>query len=68
MNNGGYLNLGDEIKNIVQDAVNNKNFNRLNRDIEKAVRVALDEVRRSIDIKVDYQQNRSKQISQANSN
>ncbi|MGD9567085.1 MAG: 5-bromo-4-chloroindolyl phosphate hydrolysis family protein [Sedimentibacter sp.] len=48
MNNRGGLNLGDEIRNIVQDAVNNMNFNRLNRDIKDVVNGALDEVRRSI--------------------
>lgn len=48
MNNRGGLNLGDEIRNIVQDAVNNMNFNRLNYDIRNVVNGALDEVRRSI--------------------
>lgn len=48
MNNRGGLNLGDEIRNIVQDAVNNMDFNRLNRDIKYVVNGALDEVRRSI--------------------
>lgn len=67
MNNRGYLNLGDEIKNIVQDAVNSKNFNRLNRDIENAVRVALDEVRRSVHIKIDSSQSWNNKTSKANS-
>lgn len=49
MNNRGNFNLGDEIRNIVQDAVNNGNFNRLNRDISNFVNGALDEVKRSID-------------------
>lgn len=48
MNNRGGLNLGDEIRNIVQDAVNNMDFNRLNRDVRNVVNGALDEVRRSI--------------------
>lgn len=48
MNNRGNFNLGDEIRNIVQDAVNNGDFNRLNRDIQVFVNGALDEVRRSI--------------------
>lgn len=48
MNNRGGLNLGDEIRNIVQDAVNNRDFNRLNRDIRNFVNGALDEARRSI--------------------
>lgn len=48
MNNRGGLNLGDEIRNIVQDAVNSRDFNRLNCDIRNVVNGALDEVRRSI--------------------
>lgn len=48
MNNRGNLNLGEEIRNIVQDAVNNRDFNRLNRDIGNVVNGALDEVRRSM--------------------
>ena len=48
MNNRGNFNLGDEIRFIVQDAVNNRDFNRLNGDIRNVVNGALDEVRRSI--------------------
>lgn len=48
MNNRGGLNLGDEIRNIVQDAVNSMNFNRLNHDVRNVVNGALDEVRRSV--------------------
>ncbi|HCX62273.1 MAG TPA: hypothetical protein DHU59_07535 [Clostridiales bacterium] len=48
MNNRGGLNLGEEIRNIVQDAVNNMNFNRLNHDVRNVVNGALDEVRRAI--------------------
>jgi 5-bromo-4-chloroindolyl phosphate hydrolysis protein len=48
MNNRGGLNLGDEIRNIVQDAVSSMDFNRLNRDIKNVVSGALDEARRSI--------------------
>lgn len=48
MNNRGGLNLGDEIRNIVQDAVSSMDFNRLNRDIKNVVNGALDEARRSI--------------------
>jgi 5-bromo-4-chloroindolyl phosphate hydrolysis protein len=47
MNNRGRPNLGDEIINIVQDAVSNRNFNRLNSDIRNAVNYALDEVRKA---------------------
>jgi len=48
MDNRNNFNLGDEIKNIVQDAVNNRDFNRLNRDIGNMVNGALGEVRNSI--------------------
>lgn len=39
-------NLGEDIFNIVQDAINNRDFNRLNRDIGNVVNSALDEVRK----------------------
>ncbi len=42
------LNLSDEIKNIVQDALNKRDFNKLNRDIGNVVKSALDEVRNSL--------------------
>lgn len=51
MNNRGNLNLGDEIKNIVQNALNNQDFNKLNRDVQNIVKDALAEVRRSVDLK-----------------
>ncbi len=57
MNNRGNLNLGDEIRNIVQDAVNNGDFNRLNRDIGNVVNGALDEVKKSFGRGTDRQQN-----------
>lgn len=40
--------IGDEIKDIVQNAVNTRDFRQLNRDIENTVNSALDEVRRAI--------------------
>nr|WP_312577010.1 5-bromo-4-chloroindolyl phosphate hydrolysis family protein [Sedimentibacter sp.] len=46
--NRGNFNLGDEIRFIVQDAVNNRDFNRLNHDIRNIVNGALDEVRNSL--------------------
>lgn len=61
MNRRGNLNLGNQIKDIVQDALNNGDFKGLNRDIESVVKGALDEVRRSIDWK---QGNHNKQKSQ----
>lgn len=48
MKNRGNSNIGDEILNIVQDAVNNRNFNRLNSEIRNVVNGALDEARRSM--------------------
>lgn len=57
MNKWGKYNLGDEIKNIVQDALNNGDFKRLNRDIENVVKGALDEVRSSIDWKRENRRN-----------
>lgn len=48
MNNRGNLDLGDEIRNIVHDAVHNRDFNRLNRNIRNVVNDALDEVKMSI--------------------
>ena len=57
MNSKNNLNLGDEIKNIVQNALNNKDFNRLNRDIENIVKGALDEVKKSVDRKQEKSQN-----------
>ncbi len=57
MDNRGNFNLGDEIRNIVQDAVSNRDFNRLNRDIGNIVNGALDEVRRSLDHNRDKHQN-----------
>lgn len=51
MNSRDNLNLGDEIKNIVQNALNNKDFNKLNQDIGNVVKDALDEARRAIDWK-----------------
>lgn len=61
MNNRSNLNLGDEIKNIVQDALNNKNFNKLNQDIQNVVNDALDEVRNAINLK-PANQNKSKTL------
>lgn len=51
MNNRGNVNLGDEIKNIVQDALNNKDFNQLNKDVENVVKGALEEVKKSVSLK-----------------
>lgn len=47
MNNRDNLNLGEEIKDIVQDALKNKEFNKLNQDVQNVVKGALNEVRKS---------------------
>lgn len=57
MNSRDNLNLGDEIKNIVQNALNNKDFNKLNRDVENVVKGALNEVRKSVDWKPSNKNN-----------
>nr|WP_300005146.1 5-bromo-4-chloroindolyl phosphate hydrolysis family protein [Tissierella sp.] len=51
MDNRKKTNLGDEIKNIVQDGLNNKDFKKLNIDVKNFVNDALEEVRRSIDLR-----------------
>lgn len=48
MNRRNFSNLGDDIKNIVQDAVNTGDFHRLSNDIGYTVNSALDEARKSI--------------------
>lgn len=45
MNSRENLNLGDEIKNRVQNAFNEKDFKKLNSDVEDIVKNAFDEVR-----------------------
>ena len=57
MNSRDNLNLGDEIKNIVQNALNNKDFNELNRDVKNVVKDALDEAKKSVDWKPGNQNN-----------
>lgn len=61
MNSNKNLNLGDEIKNIVQNALNNKDFNKLNRDVQNVVNDALDEVRKAINLK-PASQNKNKTL------
>lgn len=41
-------NLGDQIKNIVEDAVDSMNFSELNQQIRNTVNGALDEVRKTV--------------------
>ncbi|SHO50590.1 5-bromo-4-chloroindolyl phosphate hydrolysis family protein [Anaerocolumna xylanovorans] len=48
MDRRNFSDLGEEIRDIVQNAVNTKDFHQLNRDIGNTVRGALDEVRNSL--------------------
>lgn len=48
MDKKGLTNLGDEIKDIVQNAVNTRDFHQLNRDIGNTINGALDEVRKAL--------------------
>lgn len=45
MDRRDFIDLGDEIKDIVQNAVNSSDFHQLNKDIGNTVKGALDEVR-----------------------
>lgn len=60
MNNRNNVNLGDEIKNKVQDALNKRDFKKLNRDIGNIAKSALDEVKTSINGKFNNQNNRKR--------
>lgn len=57
MNSRDNLNLGDEIKNTVQNAFNKKDFKKLNKDVENIVKSAFDEVRQSKSSKSREQDN-----------
>lgn len=48
MDRRSFSNIGEDIKNIVQDAVNTGDFHQLSRDIGRTVNSALDEARNSI--------------------
>lgn len=60
MDKRDFLNLGDDIKNIVQDAVNNRDFHKLNKDIGNTVNSAIDEVRKSIGLNQRDNQQRNR--------
>ncbi|SFR68274.1 5-bromo-4-chloroindolyl phosphate hydrolysis family protein [Anaeromicropila populeti] len=53
------LNIGDEIKDIVQNAVNTMDFHQLNSDIGNTVNGALEEVRNSLGIYTINKRNRN---------
>ncbi|WMJ89765.1 5-bromo-4-chloroindolyl phosphate hydrolysis family protein [Anaerocolumna sp. MB42-C2] len=55
MSRNNFSNLGDEIKDIVQDAVSTMNFQQLNKDIGNTVNGALDEVRGALGLNRDRQ-------------
>lgn len=48
MDRRNFSNIGDEIKDIVQNAVNTRDFHQLNKDIGYTIDGALDEVRRAV--------------------
>ncbi len=52
MSQKNFSNLGDEIRDIVQDAVNTMDFHHINRDIEHSLRSALSEIRGSLGINI----------------
>lgn len=66
MNKQDNINMGEEIKNIVQDAVNKGDFKRLNSDIRNVVDGALAEVRKSIEWKRERQNNLNNQNNHIN--
>lgn len=48
MENNDLSNLGEEIKNIVQDAVGNMDFHKLNKDISDTINSAMKEVKKTV--------------------
>jgi hypothetical protein len=57
MGKQNFSNIGEDIKNIVQDAVNTGDFRRLSKDIGNTVDNALDEAKKSIKWAKDYRNN-----------
>ena len=53
-----FSNLGDQIKNTVQEAVDTMNFDQLNKNITDSVRTAIDDLRSSLNIPKNQQYNR----------
>lgn len=51
MNNRDNLNLGDKIINVVQNALKDEDFKRLNHDVQNIAKDALDEARKAIGLK-----------------
>lgn len=48
MNDKDYFNLGNQIKNLVSDAVGNMNYDELNKNISTTVNRALEEARKGL--------------------
>ena len=48
MGNNDLSNLGEEIKNIVQDAVGSMDFHKLNKDISDTINSAMKEVKKTV--------------------
>ena len=55
MSKSDFSDLGDQIKDIVQGAVKNMDFEKLNRDISGTVGRALDEVKENLGIQYQNQ-------------
>ena len=51
MNNRDNLNLGDKVINIVQNALKDEDFKRLNHDVQNIAKDALDEARKAIGLR-----------------
>lgn len=68
MDKRGISNIGDEIKDIVQNAVNTKDFHQLNKDISNTVNSALDEVRKATGIGNYTYKKYSESINKSNVN
>ena len=46
--NQGWNQIGNEIKDLVQDAVNSRDYSQLNESITRTVRQAMDQVNRGL--------------------
>ena len=65
MENHDDKNLGQEIQNIVSEAVNSMDFQRLSQDISNTVDSAIENVRRNLNINQMEQENQASQQSHA---
>ncbi|WP_099469328.1 5-bromo-4-chloroindolyl phosphate hydrolysis family protein [Konateibacter massiliensis] len=60
MNNKNFSNLEDEIKNIVQNAINSKDFKELNQNIGDTVESAISEVQKALGLNRSQGQSKSR--------